>query len=186
VGLPRHFCRVLIAFRRISRSIQRGPQASRSSNASCQTRRAPWVPSPSLKRVPMAAASVASWIARSLIGRLSQACKPDREPPGALHPQADRPDIPPVREIGERHIASRAKYAAEGSTGQRNIFADDALKGPTMARTGRSGLSHEQKAELWRRWRAGEPLSDIGRALGKHAGSVFGVVAADGGFAPAP
>lgn len=53
-----------------------------------------------------------------------------------------------------------------------------------MARTGRPGLSHEQKAELWRRWKAGETLSDIGRALGKHAASVFGVVAAKGGFAP--
>jgi hypothetical protein len=53
-----------------------------------------------------------------------------------------------------------------------------------MARTGRLGLSHEQKAELWRRWKAGEALSDIGGALGKHAASVFGVVAARGGFAP--
>ena len=53
-----------------------------------------------------------------------------------------------------------------------------------MARTGRPGLSHAQKAELWRRWKAGETLSDIGRALGKHAASVFGVVAAKGGFAP--
>jgi IS30 family transposase len=53
-----------------------------------------------------------------------------------------------------------------------------------MARTGRPGLSHEQKAELWRRWKAGETLSDIGRALGKHAASVFGVIAAKGGFAP--
>ena len=55
-----------------------------------------------------------------------------------------------------------------------------------MARTGRPGLSYEQKAELWRRWKGGETLSDIGRALGKHAASVFGVVAAKGGFAPVP
>lgn len=53
-----------------------------------------------------------------------------------------------------------------------------------MSRTGRPGLSHEQKGELWRRWKAGETLRDIGRALGKHAASVFGVVAAKGGFAP--
>ena len=53
-----------------------------------------------------------------------------------------------------------------------------------MARTGRPGLSHEQKVELWRRWKAGEKLSDIGRALGKHAASVFGVVASKSGFAP--
>ena len=55
-----------------------------------------------------------------------------------------------------------------------------------MARTGRSGMSHEMKAELWRRWKAGKTLSDIGRALGKHAASVFGVVVAKGGFAPVP
>ena len=53
-----------------------------------------------------------------------------------------------------------------------------------MARTGRPGLSHEQKVELWRRWKAGETLSDIGRALGKPAAFVFGVVVAKGGFAP--
>jgi hypothetical protein len=53
-----------------------------------------------------------------------------------------------------------------------------------MARTGRPGWSHEQKAELWRRWKAGGTLSDIGRALGRHAASVFGVVVAKGGFAP--
>jgi hypothetical protein len=55
-----------------------------------------------------------------------------------------------------------------------------------MARTGRPGLSHEQKSELWQRWKAGETLSDIGRALGKHAASVFGIIAAKGGFAPVP
>ncbi|WP_366519075.1 helix-turn-helix domain-containing protein [Natronocella acetinitrilica] len=50
---------------------------------------------------------------------------------------------------------------------------------------GRPGLSAGQKAELWARWKAGESLSDIGRALGKHAGSIHGVVAARGGIAPA-
>lgn len=54
-----------------------------------------------------------------------------------------------------------------------------------MARLGRPGLSAEQKAELWARWQAGESLSEIGRALGKHAGSIHGVVAAHGGIAPA-
>lgn len=60
------------------------------------------------------------------------------------------------------------------------------MKGPTMARTGRPGLSHEQKTELWRRWKAGETLSDIGRTLGKHAASVFGIVAAKGGLTSVP
>jgi len=58
-----------------------------------------------------------------------------------------------------------------------------------MARTGRPSLSHEQKAELSRRWKADETLSDIGRALGKHAASMFGIVVAKGTFcadAPIP
>ena len=55
-----------------------------------------------------------------------------------------------------------------------------------MARTGRPGLSADQKRELWDRWKAGETLSDIGRALNKHAGSVFGVLLAKGGIAPVP
>lgn len=54
-----------------------------------------------------------------------------------------------------------------------------------MARTGRPGISAEQKIELWQRWKAGDTLSDIGRALGKHAGSIFGVLVAKGGIAPA-
>lgn len=53
-----------------------------------------------------------------------------------------------------------------------------------MSRTGRPGMSAAQKSELWRRWKAGETLSDIGRALGKHAASIFGIVIAKGGIAP--
>jgi len=53
-----------------------------------------------------------------------------------------------------------------------------------MARLGRPGLSPQQKAELWTRWKAGQSLSDIGRGLGKHAASVFGVLLAKGGIAP--
>lgn len=54
-----------------------------------------------------------------------------------------------------------------------------------MARTGRHGFSAAQRAELWNRWKKGQSLSDIGRALGKHAGSIHGVVCATGGIAPA-
>ena len=55
-----------------------------------------------------------------------------------------------------------------------------------MAQMGRPGLSAAQKGELWERWKHGESLSDIGRALGKHAGSVFGVLKLNGGiFSPA-
>ena len=54
-----------------------------------------------------------------------------------------------------------------------------------MAQMGRPGLSRQQKQELWARWKAGESLSDIGRSLGKHAGSIFGVLSSSGGIAPA-
>jgi len=54
-----------------------------------------------------------------------------------------------------------------------------------MAQRGRPGLSPEQKRELWSRWKAGESLSEIGRALGKQPGSIHGVVASNGGYVPA-
>lgn len=53
-----------------------------------------------------------------------------------------------------------------------------------MAQMGRPGLSASQKAELWQRWKTGQSLSDIGRALGKHAGSVHGVLSSNGGIVP--
>lgn len=54
-----------------------------------------------------------------------------------------------------------------------------------MAQLGRPGLTPAQRKELWRRWKEGESLSEIGRALGKHAGSIHGVVKANGGIVPA-
>ncbi len=53
-----------------------------------------------------------------------------------------------------------------------------------MAHMGRPGLSAVQKAELWHRWKQGQSLSEIGRALGKHAGSIHGVLSSNGGFIP--
>jgi len=53
-----------------------------------------------------------------------------------------------------------------------------------MAQMGRPGLSAEQKVALWTRWKNGQSFSEIGRELGKHAASIFGVVAQRGGIAP--
>jgi IS30 family transposase len=53
-----------------------------------------------------------------------------------------------------------------------------------MARMGRPGLSDKEKAELWKRWQAGQSLSEIGVALSKHAGSIHGVISLRGGIAP--
>ena len=53
-----------------------------------------------------------------------------------------------------------------------------------MAQKGRPGLSASEKAGLWKRWKEGQTLSEIGHALGKHAGSIHGVLALNGGIFP--
>ena len=53
-----------------------------------------------------------------------------------------------------------------------------------MAKLGRPGLSPARKKELWDRWKAGESISDIARALQKPPGSIHGVLKATGGIAP--
>lgn len=53
-----------------------------------------------------------------------------------------------------------------------------------MAQMGRPGLSADTKQEIWRLWKAGESLSDIGRALEKVHGSIHNVVSTDGGIMP--
>lgn len=55
-----------------------------------------------------------------------------------------------------------------------------------MAQLSTRGLSASQRTELWERWKAGQTLSDIGNALGKHAASIFATVTAFGGIAPPP
>jgi IS30 family transposase len=53
-----------------------------------------------------------------------------------------------------------------------------------MAQMGRRGLSAEQKRELWQRWSAGQSLTEIGRALGKHSSSIHFVITTNGGCLP--
>ena len=53
-----------------------------------------------------------------------------------------------------------------------------------MARIGRPGMSDPQKRELWKRWKAGESISEISRALHKPPASVFTVLKTTGGFVP--
>jgi IS30 family transposase len=54
-----------------------------------------------------------------------------------------------------------------------------------VARLGRPGrLYAAGKQELWERWRAGESISDIARALQKPPGSIHGMLQATGGFSP--
>lgn len=53
-----------------------------------------------------------------------------------------------------------------------------------MARVGRPGMTEAQKDEVWRRWRTGESLSDIGRAVSKFPASIFGLLRLHGGVTP--
>ena len=53
-----------------------------------------------------------------------------------------------------------------------------------MIERNRRGLSAEQKAELWKRWKAGQSLNEIGRALGKDHVVVHFVLSRHGGIAP--
>ena len=50
----------------------------------------------------------------------------------------------------------------------------------------RRGLSSEQKLEIWERWKRGESLSGIGRALDKRAGAIFVVLKLRGGIYEPP
>lgn len=51
-----------------------------------------------------------------------------------------------------------------------------------MGQRRRRRLTAGQKSDLWNRWRNGQSLSEIGRALGRHLSSIFEVVARDGGI----
>src|ERR1700710_39016 len=49
----------------------------------------------------------------------------------------------------------------------------------------RFGLSAEHKADIWRRWKLGESLKEIGRAFDKDHGSIQFMLSKHGGIAPA-
>lgn len=48
------------------------------------------------------------------------------------------------------------------------------------------GIDGAQRADLWKRWRDGQSLSEIARALAKPPGSVFSYLATTGGISPRP
>jgi site-specific recombinase XerC len=53
-----------------------------------------------------------------------------------------------------------------------------------MTREKRLGLSAVQTSDLWRRWKAGQSLHEIGRAFGKEHSSIRCLVSRHGGFVP--
>jgi hypothetical protein len=53
-----------------------------------------------------------------------------------------------------------------------------------MAQGKRDRLSAEQRTDMWRRWKAGESLHEIGRAFGKGHGSIRFLLTQRGGIVP--
>ena len=54
-----------------------------------------------------------------------------------------------------------------------------------MAQGKGNRLSTEQRIDMWRRWKSGESLHDIGRAFGKDHGSIQFLLSQRGGIVPA-
>ncbi len=54
-----------------------------------------------------------------------------------------------------------------------------------MVQGGRPWLSYTQKNELWRRWKEGQSLTEIGRALERHNSTIHEFVKANGDVVPA-
>ena len=53
-----------------------------------------------------------------------------------------------------------------------------------MAQPGRTGMSDDQKTELWYRWCNGESIHDISRAIGEYRSAIYTVLHRHGGFTP--
>src|SRR4029077_13391423 len=53
-----------------------------------------------------------------------------------------------------------------------------------MAQGKRDRLSTEQRIDMWRRWKSGESLPEIGRAFGKGHGSIRFLLTQRGGIVP--
>lgn len=53
-----------------------------------------------------------------------------------------------------------------------------------MAQPGRKGMADAQKTELWRRWRKGEPIHEISRAIGERRAAIYTILYRYGGFTP--
>ena len=54
-----------------------------------------------------------------------------------------------------------------------------------MTQAKRVGLSATQQSDIWRRWKAGQSLHEIGRAFDRNHGSIHFLLSHQGGIAPA-
>ena len=79
--------------------------------------------------------------------------------------------------------SGRTLSAVAGSMGRRNTIYDNVdLRGGVYGTNGAPGFAPEQMAELWKRWKAGQSMNGIGRALGRDRSSIHTWCAATGGL----
>jgi hypothetical protein len=55
-----------------------------------------------------------------------------------------------------------------------------------MAKIGRPGLPSDRRQQVWERWKAGDSISDISRAVGSPPGSIFSILLPYGAIYQAP
>src|ERR1700722_13518140 len=92
--------------------------------------------------------------------------------------------FPILPNLGKGQISNRLNLpvqTVEATPSGINLF----LKVVFMKPGKRFGLSTEQKIDVWRRWKAGQTLHEIGRAFGKEHSSIRCLVSRQGGIAPA-
>src|SRR5580693_4441025 len=84
----------------------------------------------------------------------------------------------------KRHVKSRLTLLAQTVDATPSDIKL-LLKVVFMKRGKRFGLSTEQKLDVWRRWKTGQTLHEIGRAFGKDHNSIRCIVSLHGGIVPA-
>jgi hypothetical protein len=89
----------------------------------------------------------------------------------------------------KRRLCRIRKRATDASGFNRSeqhgrVFGVVRIGGAGLANLGPPGLPEVFKKEVWDRWKFGESISDIARALKKPLDSVHGVLKSTGGIAP--
>src|ERR1017187_6235337 len=111
--------------------------------------------------------------------------RPSSSPPPRSLRQTNRPQ-PEV--VGQFEVPGKRSYRNprwSQPVGATPSDMDSFSKVVFMAQEKRNRLSTEQRIDMWRRWKAGESLHDIGRAFGKNHGSIRFLLSQRGGIAPA-
>jgi hypothetical protein len=92
-----------------------------------------------------------------------------------------------LRPIGKHPVFFQVLRNGAGSTGQCNTiwYKSFLYKVVFMTFKRRVKLSEQQRNDMWRRWKAGQSLHEIGRVFGKDHVSIQFMLAQHGGIAPA-